>query len=115
MPEAHAMISLKEWQNFLLEFPLLAKHTGLSLGARSGFAELTGRRSLRVTREHHTAVPATYLPPSHPINPSHTEITPPSSVSSNSFTKIFTREAPAPHQAKQKLGLSLPSFISQPS
>lgn len=75
----------------LLEFSLLAKHTGLSLGARSGFVELTGKGSLKANYEHSTAVPATYLPSSHPTNPSYTQRQTLLSLSSNSqgFHKDF--------------------------
>lgn len=100
----------------LLEFSLLAKPTGLSLGAWSGFVELTGKRSLKANYEHSTAVPATYLPSSHPTNLSYTQRQTPSAcpATATAFTKIFTREAPAPHQAEQKLGFESPFFYKAP-
>lgn len=98
---------------FLLEFPLLAKHTGLSLSARSGFVGLTGKRSLKANYEHSTAVPA-YLPSSHPANPSTHRDKRPSACPARAFTKICTREAPAPHHAEQKLGFEPPFFYKAP-
>lgn len=100
----------------LLEFPLLAKHTGLRLGAPSGFVELRGERSPKANDEHNTAVPAIYLPSSHPTSPSYTQRQTPLSLCSNSqgFTKIITREAPAPHQAEQKVGFESPFFYQAP-
>lgn len=85
-------------------------------GAGSQF-NLKGKRSLKATCEHNTAIPATYLPSSHPINASYTQRQTPPAVcpaTAGVFTKLFTKEAPAPHQAEQTLGFESPFFYKTP-
>lgn len=88
-----------------LEFPLLAKHTGSSLGAQGGFAELTGRVSKWFRNTTLLSLLLIYLLPTLQTLPTHRQSPAESPAAPRAFTKDFHKGGSCSPSGRTEIGI----------